>query len=423
MKGCALLLCVITAAFALAAGCAPIEQGRTTPPDPYGLVNEGKALLAQGDAARAGERFQEALALDPALDEARFGLVLAKAADLVVLVDDFVDLITKQMAAGAQGSGGMTTLSDSGIGYTIDHYVRLIFLPTVQVMLDQSEALYSKPDATFTIDALPISWSGQTVLDLGGRWDHSDAVLLLAVANLLQGAFDSVLARDLDFNLGYVFALPIDWNDLKNVQLQAIWRDLVHMVIQILADPNYPNFLGLTQEGQARMPAAGSEFGLTAKYVTEAGWLVRQETGDQSGDVIGYVDANANGVWDPGEPLRLPSVGVLTDAQMKALADAALALYGVQDSFLDGSAVDPWPDVATPLDIAVFNPLFMDLTGWDFGPIPSATVDLGGLFARPNADPTAAKQAVVQFLTCIDQNQTPADMLRCWIALYGGTGG
>jgi hypothetical protein len=410
----------ILGAFVLLAGCAPIEEGTFTPPDPAALVAEGKARLAEGDSAAAGKLFRDALYIDSGWDEARYGLVLADAVDLVQLVEDFADLIAEQVQTGTGGKGGFAPLSDDGIGDTIDTYVRSIFLPVADEMLAESAALYTNPDATFTIDALPISWNGATAIDLGGEWDHADAVLLLAGANLLTGLFDALLARDLNFDLGHVFALPIDWTDLGSVDLAAIWRDLVHMVNLLLTDANFPGFLGLTAEGPERMPRAGIELGLVAKYVVETGWLVRQETDDQSDDVIGYVDADGNGAWNEGEPLTIPGVGPLTADQMKTLASAMFVATALQDSLLDGSAIDPLPAQATPFDLAVANPLLMDLTGWGFGPLPHVALDLGAPFARPNADPSAAKAAVVAFLTCVDENEALIDMLRCWIALYGG---
>lgn len=403
----------------LLVACGPIENGTEKDPDIEAMIEQGKELLAAGDSQNAGEIFRDVLMFEADNGQAHYGIALADLLDLVHLADDFVVFLTDQFAGGGQEKSG---LSPAGIGDTLDKYIGDIFEPVFLDFQYHTHLAYADKDLVFELEALPLTFGGELIVDLGGQWDHADAALLISIADFMAGFSDLLLALDLNFNLGYVFDLPLNFSDLSGIDLGAIWRDLVHLVVLLLSDPQYPNFLGPNSSAEARLPRSAVALGLGCGAFIETGSLARSENDDQLDDIIAYADLDDSGGWDEGEPFALPKIGALDDRQSRLITAIALLLADLRGSLLDGSELDADPNLTDPFDLASANPLVMALADWEFGPLPHYEIDLGYLFLHPQENADNLKSSVLNVLLCVDQNQDPLKMIRCLISVFQADG-
>ncbi|MCZ7585832.1 MAG: hypothetical protein M5R36_22250 [Deltaproteobacteria bacterium] len=76
------------------------------------------------------------------------------------------------------------------------------------------------------------------------------------------------------------------------------------MLLAILEDPSYPDFLTLPDENVPAFQNAGMMMGNGFDAFVGAFGFIRAETDDPADDVLTYDDLNGNAVWDTDEPFH-----------------------------------------------------------------------------------------------------------------------
>jgi hypothetical protein len=174
---------------------------------------------------------------------------------------------------------------------------------------------------------------------------------------------------------------------------------VVEIILDMLDDPSFPDFLTIPEENADMFREAGLEVGdaLTNWLLTfEA---VKAETDDQTDDVIAYVDRNGNNAYDEGEPFVIPHYGELTDEQMALNADILAMVEGLRDSFYDYTPKDVDPNNPNPFRIVLLRPILkhLGLPGWI---IPDMELDIGGWYVDPAG--SGLKDTLVTILKIAD---------------------
>lgn len=346
------------------------------------LIVQGKDLLGQGDHVAAYDAFADALDLCPDSADAEMGMLIADACWYVSWIKTWTDLIGLTLPASAQADATGGPKSD---GTVLQKILRYSFLPVDREIYRLADDLIENhSNVNFVVDSVPV-WVEQdvVVLDLGGEWDIADVSALRAFAGAFEGIARLMLSFDLDF----------DWASLINLDPPpgATPEELVHAYAEFflgaLNDPEFPDFLALLPEGAADLSASGVAYGHLLGDINTAFLAVRTETDEQEDDIIGYADLDADGMWDEGEPYRLPVAGELTDEQNELLLGFLQLSEDLGLAFLDGGADDPNPLLPDWFDIANLNFLLIYLQIIDPGqPLPHIPLPVGYWFYNPTTD-------------------------------------
>ena len=303
------------------------------------LIVAGKDHLGQSEIYEGYEAFADAWSACPDSIDARMGLALACQLDLERAVAEVVRyLMTNPI-----------TPKDKGLGSIVQSFLKYHFLPKVQEFYGHAQAVRQAPaDWSFWIDSYPFLVDGEfpdrVAIDMGGEWDHADAMMMEAFARLFEGMIRFLCAYDLTFDYGWMTGFPdLIGTPTQNIHAAAAWA------LGVLDDPLYPQFLTLLDDGGAQSVAeAGLAWGAMYLLIKEAADAMLTETDDQDDDLSGYADRNSNGQWDQGEPFKLPHIGYMTDDQNWVWIELIEVAVSAGYSTWDGSALDVhpnWPDL------------------------------------------------------------------------------
>jgi hypothetical protein len=168
-------------------------------------------------------------------------------------------------------------------------------------------------------------------IDLTGEHDATDLYFLTSLVEFVVGVFDVIFA----YNLAIDFILRLPQEVLNRISSENI--SLLKAILEIFIEElsKNPGFLGLSVDAPVRLKDAQSEFYNAFINLQRMFDSLKNETDDQSDDIIRYwdcgkdnvcpgdlredfADINSNGNYDNGEPyLDLNRNGVWNDAWQK----------------------------------------------------------------------------------------------------------
>lgn len=275
------------------AACADVETGGADP-EIARLLDEGKAALARNEWSNAKAAFEQVIAgYDEHHGEAHLGAALADilyVSDAIPYLASIGERAAANLAPAAESDDEslyLTGLIEGAVNEVRAHFA------SAEAHLTAAEAAGG---LTFVVDSLPVrlTQDGAFTLELAGEWDRADALMLRGLSRLALGALGMVASVDLGFNFprahAYLTHPAFDAQRLDHV---------VSLVTYLLNDPKRPNFLGLAAGGDERLAQAAHTLGDALRDLEAALAAAAQERDDQHDDVLRYIDANANGRYDP----------------------------------------------------------------------------------------------------------------------------
>jgi len=376
-------LAVVIAIVLLSALCAggdgiASQKAEAAKPDVSELIAQGKSLLGQRKPHPAWDAFNRATELRGDLPDGHLGIYLA---DEIVFVDLLQTLIEYYIAnmdewTKSKGASGPEKVGGAIVQEMIEDYFRPLLVEMTDE-LDQIDGEFS-----FYLPSYPLFvYHKRLVCDLGGEWDQSDVLIFRGASRWWLGLADLLLSYDLDFDVGHILdiELPPD-ADIKEVLLAY-----VNAILDMLNDPDYPNFLYLTDDGLTRLPQAGIEFGLGELEMAQGFASLQAETDPQADDIFGYLDENGNGKWDVDEPHVYPYIGRVSEDQTTFEWAVINVIDLAARSTLDGTEYDTSPDADDPFPLSALNPIFESLGLPPLFP-KEMTVDLGKFYREPSRE-------------------------------------
>ena len=277
-------------------------------------INEGKELLSQGAYSAAKAKFNQVLTqIDFTNSEARFGYVISDLlgfADLIRTVDGLTGSLSASSVVDPQTKALNRNLIVSIVNkihanlgiekkFTSSAEDENLFVRDVVVDLvtdlhdkfaDIDKNLYilvGTPGCEFNIDSLPVYLTSATTptLDMSKEWDRADAALLDGAVQGILGVLNFVLSIDLRAN--YLGTYDYLSNNIGMSNLNA--ASIMNLLVYILNDKNYPNFLGLEPEiGVDKVREAGMNFTNAIQMLMYSFYFMSIEKDDQSDDIIQY---------------------------------------------------------------------------------------------------------------------------------------
>jgi len=356
------------------------------------LVAEGKRCLAVGDGVCAWDAFNEALGIDPDSTDANFGLVLA---DQLLLSDLGRQLLyILSILAGTPQESAAKNHQPLEFGSFLQGMLDEVLVGKSEEMESSLDVCSQRESFRFDLDNYPIVWNGRVLDEVEGEWDSAEAAFLFGPVRLLGGVVGSLVAYDLNFDVTLLAGI-----DLDGAPAEVLGR-IIDVMLDILNDPDYPDFLILTDDGDETLQQAGIAFGFASLAFPNGFVLVRAETDDQADDVVAYVDRNGNGGYDEGEPYRVPIFGELTSEQSELIPLIEELCTRVGASFLDGTEYDLDPDNPNPFLLSDLNDLLVALGILPSPLLPSIPFDLGKPFREPTPD--GLKNILIEIFTWLD---------------------
>jgi hypothetical protein len=354
------------------------------------LVTEGKDLLSAYDANTAYAVFVDAYELCPEVADAKLGILLSDVQWYAKWFKTWFEYLST-FNPSPHDNG-------KGVGTTIQAIVRLQLLPINAEMFELTADLRANhPDLRFFIDPFPL-WidDEHVVFEESGEWDIADVGNTEAFTRAME-AFGRILLT---------FDLSFDWSlfALNPAPPGATITELIHhysgIILELLADEDYPNFLNFLEEGEADLAETAIQAGSSLLEIVDSFESMREETDPQQDDIAGYVDVNENGQWDEGEPYKIPYFGDLSP-ELEILFGYLLTLLDdLGAALLDGGPEDLHPSLPDWFLLSNLNFLldFAELLFPDLE-LPPIPVPIGYWFYNPPDDGARTiAQTIAQFL-------------------------
>ena len=337
------------------------------------LIDAGKAFLAERDANSAYDQFFDAQLLCPGEPAGQVGILLSDTQWTLGWYQTLYESLV----------GFDPSPKEKSFATNFQHMIRDHFLPVNEEMMALIDDLSANhPEVEFEIETLPL-WTTDDVvtLDLGGQWDAADLLNLRALTQLSSGLERFLLAFDLTFNYNtYAFwAFPA-----SGAPMDELIHAITGLIIALIEDPDYPNLLQFLDGGESDLSQSGVQFGFGCLDAGDAFAAIRAETDDQTDDVFGYYDENANGQWDEGENYTLPMLGPLDDETEFVLEEFLALLADLGPALLDSGPEDLRPALPDWLPLSDLN-VILDLFGAGFE-LPGIPIPVGRWFYNPAAD-------------------------------------
>ncbi len=167
------------------------------------LVAEGKHRLELSQFQAAGGFFRDALAQDPDNREAHFGFGLSELlttyeqVSVVVRAAGFGDLVPKTAVGDRPGDG------ETDEARVYNQIILDVLLPLRDQLATAAQSFDSARagNFAFAVTTVPVKWSADEILNLGGTWRPADAQFLSALCHGGAGLLDLVFAHELTIDL------------------------------------------------------------------------------------------------------------------------------------------------------------------------------------------------------------------------------
>ncbi len=366
-----------------------------TTPEYEELVALGKDWLAfpEGDKARLD--FMAALELIPDGREAMYGLVMANTVhttDVFSIVVDYVVSVIEYGGPVKADDFSGDDLINGILQRTLDGLAR----DRVYELIDYADRCL-EAEADFEHEGIPIFVNYEQVASLASDFDAGELYATKAFSGLFSAFVYQLYALDLDFDAFNAYRLAtIDFDAMTTEEIVGL---VVDILLDILKDPSFPDFLTVTAEGAEHFQNAGMELGDAFDAWSKVFPAVELETDDQSDDVITYDDLNANKARDEGENFIIPHFGVLDDEQMElllALNDMAAAF---RDTYYDYTEKDVDPDNPNPFPVKLLKPV-VQYFGLPAFIVPDVYIDMGAWYVDPQG--SGFKDSLITILEIAD---------------------
>jgi len=354
------------------------------------LLDDGRQWLTIGEGDKARLAFLDALAIAPDDPEALYGLVLSDTlhtVDVLSIIYDYLLSFIEEggpVAAGASkgivGDQGDREGPEGWIDDLLDMIFHTLLLDRARELVDTSRTCRTIPDIAYHHEGIPIFIALDHVADLAGEFDLGELYAAEAFTLLIDGLTSHLLVLDLDFDLSLAWRIgDIDFASMPVPEAIGL---VTAMLIDLVADPNYPTFLTMSACGMDAFTEAGLRIGLGLDQWLQTFAAVAAETDDQADDIIGYDDLNSSGTFDHGEPFVIPHFGVLGAEEMNVLEGVLVLVASLRDSYLDDTPYDPDPESRSPFCLSSLNPL-LEALGVPVGLPGSVQIDFGAIYANP----------------------------------------
>jgi len=315
----------------------------------------GKQYLVANEGAAAADAFGNALALNDAGHEARYGLLLANSLMLTNFIDQIMETISAITFEGDENDSGKSTEPEHI--NAIHLYLLEYNLPAVDENEELYDALSAVENPGIQLDHYELSIEGEPLLTFGGEFDKADLHLFGAYNALIGGVLHLLMAHDLYFD-----PFCLDLGDLLSGDLET--EELVEVLIGVfeclMNSESHPTFLNLDANwGLEYMQQAGVDLGNTMARLASAFTAMALETDDQADDQLGYTDVGGNGRYDAEvDPVFIGKELTMEPELAVAIAHLAAAMAPV---FYEGSTADADPAAVTKVSPADFNELLTAL--------------------------------------------------------------
>lgn len=361
------------------------------------LIVAGKAHMGASEVYEGYEAFADAWAVCPDSADARMGLALSCQLEMersfYAIVEAFMGNFFGSPASKRSAAPGARSIGTIVQSLLLNH-----FLPKVEELLCHARGVQEAPPGwSFYVEPYPFMVEGEfvdrVIIDMSGEWDHSDALILEAEAELYRGLIHFLCAFDFTLDGYWTMHMP----DAGGDPVEAI-HNVAEWFLNVLDDPNYPDLLTLQgAAGAEHMRLAGLSWGRMYLKFHEGTAAMLAETDDPSDDVSGYVDQNGNGRWDEGEPFFIPYIGALSEDQNWFFTELLDLFLSFGRSTLDGTDLDVHPQVP---DVVWLSELNFVLQALGLAPVlPPLPINFGPYYTNPN--PCGVKEAlraIAQFL-------------------------
>jgi hypothetical protein len=310
-------------------------------------ILDGKTALSAYDPDTAHTAFVEAQGVCPDGNGALAGIVLTDAQWLSKWLNEA--LLVASPLGDDDPTGDLQALFNDQL------------LPISTELIESAQALVAaSPHYIFFVEPMPLWPDGDHVLlDMSGEWDNHDFDNAAAYGNLWRGVGEMITAMDLSID-GQLFADNPPPDDADIVEIIHHYTGLLQ---EMFDNPDYDDFLRLTENGGSLLTSGAVRTGSGLRQIPDNFSAMRDETDWQGDDVAGYVDLNGNGVWDEGEPMRVPYLGDLTPETNVSIVDMLNVLDALGAALLDGGPYDVNPDEADWFSLDELNWLleFLDV--------------------------------------------------------------
>ncbi len=340
------------------------------------LIEAGRDALGDFDPDTAYDQFADALDVCPDWPDAKMGMLLADTQWYTKQLYQWVMKLSNFNPAPHE-------VEAKSIGTVVQRTIRLAMLPVNAEMFALVEDLETNhPDVRFYFPSLPmVIVDEHVVLDFAGEWDIADVRNVRAAAGLLEFLERFLLSFNFDFNYSTYAFWPAPGGSIEE-----IIHSYSGLVLALLDDEEYPDFLKFLEGGEAELVISGLNLGHGCIDFVDAFRLMREETDEQVDDVAGYVDENDNNRWDEGEMYFTPYFGTMYGEMTIFFEDFLKLMDDLGAAALDGSADDLQPMVPNWFNLADLNFLIEMLELLDvpfFAPVP---VPVGTWFYEPLDD-------------------------------------
>ncbi|MCC6157980.1 MAG: hypothetical protein IT350_07990 [Deltaproteobacteria bacterium] len=332
------------------------------------LVEDGIDALGIRDVDAAMDAFEDAIDVCPEFGDAKLGLLLAGVQDL------FAELPVVLAMAGGFPDIDWTALQQTIRDQLLPMNADLISLA--------AEIVAQHEDVRLFVSPMPLWVDGETVvIDAGGEWDIADVHNLSAIVNAADAVEHFLVSIDLEADWEALTVWPGGYDPVE------IAHYFAGILLDMLADPNYPDFLKFVSGGEQDFEGGAVSLGFACLDVTAGFAAVRAETDPQEDDVTAYVDENENGAWDEGEPYRLPYMGVFAPHQNNVLVDALILTQDLGPALLDSGPEDLHPLLPDWLPLDDLNFVLELIASYVPGlTLPAIPVPVGYWFYNPSPD-------------------------------------
>ena len=366
-----------------------------TSPNVDELIEEGEYWLSVPDGDRARLYFLEALEIIPDHPEAMYGLVLSDT----VHTTDVISILTDYIMSLDYGGPvkGEKPSSDDLLNGILQRVLDGLLVERADELIEYAE-LTGLAGGEFDHDGIPIYINYENVATLSTEFDQPELYAASAMAGVLSGLVYHLYSVNLDFDISHAFRL-VEFFDFGNASTEEILAVIVEVGLAILTDPAFPDFLTITEQGAENFQEAGMRLGDGLSQWLLVFPAIKAETDDQTDDVMGYVDANGNYIYDEGEHFFIPHFGELDDEAMTLNKQILALVMGLRGSFYDYTDKDLDPDNPNPFQLELLKPIFtaLGLPAWI---IPNMELDIGSWYLDPAG--SGLKDTLITILRIID---------------------
>ncbi len=340
-------------------------------------IQAGRDYLKAGIPELAVPAFECALLDDESSSDAHYGITLAGGLHIWELVS-LISVMISDYDSGHDPAKDIDPVREM-LRQIAAVVTEGLIHPSGENVREHSMWLTENGDPAFMIEDIPVLWELRPLALLGSEFDAAEKEACVVLANVFDGIGGILISMKIDTNIARI----LDMNFTG--EIPEIIASIVELLDELLNDPVYPDMFKIDEDYMDRIAESRLHLGDGLTALNRAVEAIKSETDSQEDDVLAYVDQNANGAYDDGEPFDAPSLGLLEGQDLELLFAVALIAEDLGASILDRSEMDVDPANANPFHVSSINEL-LNVYG-----IPSLipdfiTVDVASYFENLEPD-------------------------------------